>query len=182
MIKNRIFWEKWADPFVNDNDDEPKNLGPVLVGPMGVIPLTENATPSKVYNFWLGHTNFNITSSIENVIENTPGVETLDVFTRYRFRIAIGKAFCDEKFGDVGHSVMQAIEHQLCTVTKVIVSKQEGNLDVVEMLKKELIGKRPHWVIFALPDGSLLPKWADTKEEMLAITATEDKKVVASSD
>lgn len=67
----------------------------VMATPMGIIPITENTSSSKIFNFWMGHTNFSITHRIAEIIEETNGVETLDVFTRYRFRIAIGKAFTD---------------------------------------------------------------------------------------
>lgn len=67
----------------------------VMATPMGIIPITENTASSKIFNFWMGHTNFNITKKIAQIIEDTDGVETLDIFTRYRFRIAIGKVFTD---------------------------------------------------------------------------------------
>jgi hypothetical protein len=67
----------------------------VMATPMGIIPINENTASSKIFNFWVGHTNFNITRKIAQIIEETDGVEALDVFTRYRFRIAIGKVFTD---------------------------------------------------------------------------------------
>lgn len=67
----------------------------VIATPMGMIPLNDNTASSKIFNFWAGHTNFDITHHISHIIELTEGVETLDIFTRYRFRIAVGKAFDD---------------------------------------------------------------------------------------
>jgi len=67
----------------------------VIATPMGMIPVTDNTMSGKIFNFWIGHTNFDITQKVADVIETTDGVETLDIFTRYRFRIAIGKAFDD---------------------------------------------------------------------------------------
>lgn len=127
--KNVIIWQKWADPFGEDDredflaslekeDEEysnftdidpsdidknpekqfgikPRNHVRVMATPMGIIPVTENTASGKIFNFWLGHTNFNITRKITSLIEETEGIETLDIFTRYRFRIAIGKAFKD---------------------------------------------------------------------------------------
>jgi hypothetical protein len=60
---------------------------------MGVIPMTEYSTPGKIFNFWTGHTNFSITPEIYKIIEETDGVETLDIFTRYRIKVGVGKAF-----------------------------------------------------------------------------------------
>ena len=67
----------------------------VIASPLGLIPYNEHTASSKIFNFWLGHTNFSITNSIKDIIEQCDGVEILDIFTRYRFRIAIGKCFND---------------------------------------------------------------------------------------
>jgi hypothetical protein len=64
---------------------------------MGVIPINENTASNKIFNFWMGHTNFDITKDIVDTIEETSGVESLDIFTRYRFRISVGKAFDDSQ-------------------------------------------------------------------------------------
>lgn len=81
----------------------------VMATPMGIIPVTENTASGKIFNFWVGHTNFNISKRISDIIEETEGVETLDVFTRYRFRIGVGKAFSDSE-------VMRDINVQLYKV------------------------------------------------------------------
>jgi hypothetical protein len=119
---NLIVWQKWFDPFgaddevsidagidTSDNIDEEDETTGVedqmshhqkmraIATPMGLIPYTENTASSKIFNFWVGHSNFNINEHIIDIIENTDGVETLDVFTRYRFRIAIGKVFDDAR-------------------------------------------------------------------------------------
>lgn len=108
-------WEKWIDPFdfeelssdiedsFNENDlDEPmykhsvKNIKCQLITtPFGIIPINENTASSKIFNFWTGHSDFTITKKIGEIIENTSGVETLNIFTKYRFRVAFGKAFKD---------------------------------------------------------------------------------------
>jgi hypothetical protein len=111
-------WEKWVDPFgadidetkwndYNEEDDDEdvftddeiksKLAKPVKVisTPMGLIPYNEYTSSSKIFNFWVGHTNFNISTHIANIIEECSGVEILDIFTRYRFRVGIGKCFTD---------------------------------------------------------------------------------------
>lgn len=69
----------------------------VIATPMGIIPVNENTASGKIFNFWIGHTNFDITKQVADIIEKSDGVETLDIFTRYRFRIGIGKAFYDSE-------------------------------------------------------------------------------------
>lgn len=110
-----IIWQKWFDPFgeddtgdmaedqqllEDDTEDAPystmdalKKPMRAIATPMGIIPYTENTASGKIFNFWVGHTNFSITSPIADLIEDVDGVESLDIFTRYRFRIAIGKVF-----------------------------------------------------------------------------------------
>lgn len=117
-MENKIIWQKWVDPFGGDDLDTEQDLASglyddseedehhkkeiakvskirVMATPMGIIPITENTSSSKIFNFWIGHTNFNITKAVAKIIEETRGVESLDIFTRYRFRVAVGKAFED---------------------------------------------------------------------------------------
>lgn len=120
-----IIWEKWNDPILNnlssqtsltdmlDEDADPEpyeesayeaepphpiiNKYPIIITPMGILPYCEKTACDTIFNFWVGHTNFSITKNIAALLENTDGVETLDIFTRYRFRVGIGKAFKDSK-------------------------------------------------------------------------------------
>jgi hypothetical protein len=117
---NKIIWEKWTDPFGEDLDEtkwnhyDDENMDEtteifdqemlkskftkpikVIASPMGLIPYNEYTASSKIFNFWVGHTNFNLTKEISNTIEKCAGIEVLDIFTRYRFRIGIGKCFID---------------------------------------------------------------------------------------
>lgn len=83
-----------------DEDDIPllmtdKKEIRVIATPMGLMPYNELTAPGKIFNFWVGHTNFNITKKIATIIEECEGVEILDIFTRYRFRIGVGKCFSD---------------------------------------------------------------------------------------
>lgn len=110
-----IIWEKWKDPFgfddsesiheTNNNQDNEQNISEqyttkkikcqLISTPLGLIPFNETISSNEVFNFWTGHSNFALTNNISSIIENTPGVETLNIFTKYRFRIGIGKAFSD---------------------------------------------------------------------------------------
>lgn len=124
-----IIWEKWVDPFGQDIDEtkwrdyenelqdssileyeelknQPLSSIKVIASPLGLIPYNEHTASSKIFNFWIGHTNFNISSDIKDILENAEGVEILDIFTRYRFRIAIGKCFNDS-------DIMKLINDQL---------------------------------------------------------------------
>lgn len=136
-----IIWEKWRDPFLgydeneidieddtpefiddlnhqtlSDNEDQIiKTNKPVRViaTPMGIIPYNEYTASGKIFNFWIGHTNFNISKQVAKIIETTAGIETLDIFTRYRFRISIGKAFEDR-------IVMKSIDDRIANNLKEV--------------------------------------------------------------
>ena len=138
-MKPTIIWEKWIDPFGQDHeetkwssyddeeefDDEsdtrdrsipkPNRQIRAIASPMGIIPYNEYSAPSKIFNFWVAHTNFNVSETIVDLTENIDGVEILDVFTRYRFRIGIGKCFNDS-------DVMKNINDQLYS----FVNKEYG--------------------------------------------------------
>ena len=118
-----VYWEKWVNPYAMDLDgiewpgyEDPGEFEDIddddleefksslkehqqqiktLFTPMGPIPMTEHSMPSKLFKFWVGHSNFNITPDVVNIIEHVEGVETLNVWTRYRFRVGIGKLFKD---------------------------------------------------------------------------------------
>lgn len=73
-----------------------------ILTPFGAV-SPDQISLGKNFKFWIGHTNFNITSAVSGLIENTEGVEILDIYTRYRFRIAVGYSFTDRE-------VMSAIQ------------------------------------------------------------------------
>lgn len=107
----KIIWEKWTDPYninkdnnldwSDDDDDAYDSIKlektNVLLTTMGMIPINEHTDCCKIFNFWIGHTNFPITVRVSDILQKIEGVETLDIFTRYRFRISIGKAFIDRE-------------------------------------------------------------------------------------
>lgn len=102
-----IRFEKWEDPlfpFCDEDDDYEEKLRKhsnngvmTLVGPMGIVPLNERNMPGKTYNFWVMHSNFDITNTEKDILEKLSGIETLDIFTRYRVRIGIGKVFDEDE-------------------------------------------------------------------------------------
>lgn len=125
-----LYWEQWVDPYVDPNDElfplkqrrqrepwesnyeeegELLQQGPPiknLFTPFGTFPLTEHSIPSKLFKFWTGHVNFTLDAGMVSVIESVPGVETLNIWSRYRFRVGIGKLFDD---GQVMYAIKEAI-------------------------------------------------------------------------
>jgi len=112
------------DELIDDSKDEEQNETfhkkitgnpiKVIASPLGLIPYNEHTASGKIFNFWLGHTNFNISLKIKDIIEHCDGVEILDVFTRYRFRVAIGKCFNDsDTMKQINDIVYETIEKDL---------------------------------------------------------------------
>lgn len=89
--------------------NSPKSTSAIFT-PLGVIILDENTDTYKLFNFWIGHTNFDLTKGIRAIIARIPGVEVLHVFTRYRMRVAIAKCF---KANKVCSEIKKAIDKYL---------------------------------------------------------------------
>ena len=54
------------------------------------------------FDCWIAHTNFNLTESIKNKLDQIEGVEMLKIFSRYRFLIGVGRMF---NFSDVRQEI-----------------------------------------------------------------------------
>ena len=118
-----VYWEKWIDAFEDEDpslddasldeedeltEDEAQLIersildSSVLriksvITPFGILPITEQTKASSSFKLWVGHCNFKLTEDFYKVIGQFRGVETLDILTPYRFRIAIGKMFVDRQ-------------------------------------------------------------------------------------
>lgn len=169
MTERKIAWEKWedlphieparSDPFAgieSEETEEPAEFDlsdfferiPKLVHtPVGMYQVDDRMSPIKQFDCWLGHTNFDITGSIQDYIESTPGVEVLVILTRYRFFLGVGKLF---SFRDVRVN----IENSICS--RIPGDDEEDEFPVVdthvENIKSEL-SEYKHWIIFIFPNG-----------------------------
>ena len=134
-----VYWEKWIDAFEAEEEQLEEDIAEIeqaltneelvehaqhiesishirsIVTPFGVLPLTEQTMASKYFKFWVGHSNFKLTEAFYKIIGQHPGIETLDILTPYRFRIAVGKMFVDR---DVMTSVRDTMVRYVAT-TKV---------------------------------------------------------------
>lgn len=73
-----------------DEDEEEINIGNLIrIDPK----VAEMATLSTTFDCWMGHSNFNLTESIEERLKKINGVEILKICSRYRFFIGVGKMF-----------------------------------------------------------------------------------------
>lgn len=154
-------------------DDETKEnrIGPGIITMFGVVPLNEHNTPSRIYNFWMGHTNFDLTNAVKNILKTLPGVETLDIVTRYRFRVGIGKAFD-------GAEVRESIDKALCEQTSFVgqeVPEPPKPVDArLALLQKQLASKHKFWAILVMKNGKLQIAGSDDSD---AVKKEIDNKV-----
>lgn len=79
--------------------------------PFGIMPLTEQSLVSSHFKLWVGHSNFKLTNRFYTIIGSVAGVESLDILTPYRFRMAVGKLFRDRDImSDVRKAMILAVE------------------------------------------------------------------------
>lgn len=164
---NKIIWSRWKDPMAalvarNEDEDDPDFRQAIstfgfeedesdqkvfaYVGPSGIIPVIP---PSDNFNLWVGDTNFDLRDHM-NSIEKVPGVELFEFLTRYRFRMAIGRAFKESE-------VKAAVE-------KVVnPSASRGIPKIAETLNKQF----PCWAVYRLANGSLAYSGGASKTEVL---------------
>lgn len=152
--------------FLSSDDEAQDKTGPVVIGPFGIIPLQEHNLPGKLFNFWMGHTNFSITNKVKEIIQNVEGVETLDIYTRYRLRLGIAKAF-NEK------AVKKAIE---AAVNPEPVAEKPK--DKNENLKFLLKNKFKFWAIYTMADGRSQISGGDSIEAVKAKGYEKDAKEI----
>lgn len=122
MSKYKIAWQKYEDylekqissPMIDiissiiaekakqqteeadDYEDEPYEEGHIEEIPT-MVPISqqlmEDIAVLSSYECWIGHTNFDVTNSMKNILDKIEGVEILRILSRYRFFIGLGKLF-----------------------------------------------------------------------------------------
>jgi hypothetical protein len=173
-MRMKIVWEKWNDPLTepelpgndddgDDDDDEggwndnPVHLNhskmmPVLHTPMGLMGVNNQA--SSQFDFWVMHTNFDITEGFVKILEQLPGVETLDVFTRYRLRIGFSKAGLFDvndvkaRIGRFVTRLNRSLQDEMLTDLNEDVAQSVANV------RDDLDDKYEHWCVLVLPNGN----------------------------
>ena len=172
MIDKKIAWERWDEDVIEQEivedfyeqyeDEEDKEMAedalsfldkiPSLVTtPMGMYQLHDKMNVMNQFDCWMGHTNFDITKSVQSKVEKIEGVELLNVMSRYRFFIGLGKLF---NFSDVRKS----IEEALC-------DPFEMDEDVTETVKmiRDIVSEDKFWTIFVSREGDIL--YSSTNKE-----------------
>ena len=166
-MTNKIAWEKWEDidlPRLDPIDEKEDmlfpdgeidedlisqlNFGPILPAPkmrtpLGIFSIDDPLRPSKMFDCWIGHTNFDLTHEIAMKIEEVPGVEAFKIMSRYRFFIGIAQLF---NFRDVRQDIQDIIGGESASINTMEDS------EVIEVLKTQLMEFK-RWAVFCSGDG-----------------------------
>jgi len=65
-----------------------------VLTPAGMVSLPDDIDP---FDFWVGHTNFILSKTIADIISNSEGVEYFIPISPYRFKIAVGRWWVENK-------------------------------------------------------------------------------------
>lgn len=160
----KIGWEKWFCPITDANElriDEPSEeydddefegedlaifeqgfVLPVVKTPLGIYHREDPMLPSKMFDCWIGHSNFALSKDTLQKIGESDGVEVLRPMTRYRFFVGIGKLF---NFREVRHNIEKSLG----------VDGQINEPDQVISYLKNHLKDYEKWAIVRHKDGDI---------------------------
>lgn len=159
-MKRQIVWEHW-ESFTADDEVELEAMleesdmldgnpmGAIIAGldmggpstvdtPLGRYHPEDNMLPSRMFDCWIMHSNFDIDGPCVEIISQVPGVEVASVMTRYRVFIGVGKLFD-------GSEVKQEIQNALLDETTSCI---EVGVDTLEEAQEH-----KHWAGIVTEDG-----------------------------
>jgi hypothetical protein len=164
MPNKQIAWEKWdenvieqeiVENFYEEYEEDESGMAedallflekiPNLVTtPMGMYQLHDKMSILNQFECWMGYTNFDITHLIKNKIEKIEGIELLNITSRYRFFVGIGKFF---DFSDVRINIEKAICYD--------IELDENTQETVSIIRNS-ISMDKYWAIFVSKAGEIL--------------------------
>jgi len=193
-MKKKFAWEKWYNLLDEEVESMKKEaeeetvtfdieesedtfhgvMLPQNPPPIGFVSaIMEQNQFINSFDFWILHTNFDITEKIKGVIESIPGVESMTVLTRYRVKIGLTKSGL---FNNT--QVKQMIQNKI-----VGMDNRKGSLiqedftsdisfdtttqETIEQTKKDLESSdHKFWSFYVFPNGQLSINEVDSKDEL----------------
>jgi hypothetical protein len=173
MAHKRIVWTSWnslVDEYNELNEQEMKQLAEdmqdmdmeqqimmpmqiippsvqIMYTPWGPYPMDSMFKPSDRWDCRIGTTNFDITTSIKNILtKDISGIEALKIMGRYTFAIGIPITFDFRE-------VRTEIEKKLCVYTEEEILTEETQA-TVDLVKEQLKNKK-YWSILVAPTGKV---------------------------
>tara|TARA_R100000008_G_scaffold81616_2_gene65049 strand:+ start:1302 stop:1961 length:660 start_codon:yes stop_codon:yes gene_type:complete len=195
-MKKKFAWEKWFNPLdeelesikneVEDLMDEAPNMFaeeediqhqvfPIIQQPppFGLVSaINEQNRFINSFDFWIMHTNFDVTEDIKSLIEKTPGVESITVLTRYRVKIGLTRSGL---FNNT--QVKQLIQNKIIALDSKSKAIQEEYLsdiifdtptqEMIEKTKQDLGDSDcKYWSFYVFPNGQLSVEQVESKDEL----------------
>ena len=177
-MKKKVKFERWTDPLnsnVVDNEwpgfnvDEDGDETPIFASkmtqvmhtPFGALSMLTNTVAANQFEFWWMHANFDITNEIRDIIKKVPGVETLEVTTRYRARVGFPKSGFF-----AGNQIMHDIQAAITDIDHIRQNQALIGLSnniaysVIEMRDK-IDEKHDNWALLVLPNGHIEVIYSD---------------------
>lgn len=99
--------------------------------------------PNNKFNFWVGFTNFKISQSDAETLDNIDGVESLHIISPYRFVVSFGELFDEE-------NVKNIITELLCG-KEILDDVVQLKLEIVQ----EVVKNYDDHVIYIAPNGNI---------------------------
>lgn len=181
-MKKQIKWQQWIDPIaaskanINTEDIPITNelVGKQLMStPLGFIgDIQQSLMANNYYDFWILHTNFDITKDIVNCIKVIPGVETLDVFSRYTARVGIARSgFFDSE--EVKLKISEGIrtQEQVKKYTELEGLPETVAKEAIDLINN-LYDKYNNWMILIFPNGNFETIYSNIDDEEYASNTT----------
>lgn len=159
-MNKKIVWKKWENPikYLNTQGEESDSNIMLKHTPFGIMPIKLSSEMYNQKNVFVGHTNFDIDQNILEIIDNTPGVESLQLISPYRFQIIVGMAFNSK-------SVRQNISNRLCKKDdNFSFSVEDDNKIYNETLSLRKAGKP--WLLYVLPNGKFESKQYENDDNL----------------
>lgn len=171
-MNKKIIWEKWCDP-LNSNLDEVEWPGfdldendeqvpyfsnkqlKIIQTPLGFVSALDSSLANTHIDFWIMHTNFDITPEVRDVIITTDGVETFEEYTRYKARIGFPKTdFFKPRniMSQIQTKIEELDKNKQLLITSMFPENTQNKIQETIAFLKE---RNKYWTIFILPNGNI---------------------------
>lgn len=155
MTQLKIKWEYWQDATEIQEEQSPISEEMEIVTfmvrtPLGIFSPNDPFLPSRMFECWVGHTNFEVTKDFLEFVGETEGVEVAVPMSRYRFFIGVGKSF---NFTNVRTQIQLGLQPHTVSV------EEEFNIEF------EKLKDKPQWAIFVGNDGKITSISSDLEND-----------------
>lgn len=190
-MRRRIKFEYWQNPYnadtveewvdedkaevtERDHEWEPRppertSMRASIPTPMGPFPVSPFYDFNKAFEFWMGHTDFPIDDTVAEILDNVPGIEILDIITKYQFRFSVGKMFKGVNVRLNILEVLDAIPPRRGEINPTDMTLPKEVRDKLDILESQAKANFERWVFYILPNGRIDAAFDDNVDESLPL-------------